>query len=125
MESIRREFVIDVLSRMRKPTGQRASEKTVMDNVNRVMMLSNSNLLQFINDPGLLFEKLQQKYHKAPSLLSSLRPAMIFYGNLTQDEKMRLNLQGDDESILDQYARFSSELTQKRKEQKSASNANA
>lgn len=117
METVTREFVTDVLSRMRKPTGQRASDKTVMDNVNRVMVLRNSGLLQFINDPTLLYGKLQEKYYKAPSLLSSLRPAMNFYGNLSSDEKNRLNLQGDADEILDQYTRFSSELTQKRKEQ--------
>ena len=48
MDAITRDFVQVVVSRMKRPSGMRAADKTVMDIVNRVMNVKRLDSLQYL-----------------------------------------------------------------------------
>ena len=118
MNEITRDFVQAVISRMKRPSGMRAADKTVVDIVNRVMNVKRLNLLRYLEHPDVLYEKILTKFEKAPTILNALRPAMIFYGNLTQDERQTLGLtRTDTDFVQERYHSLSSQVTALRKQQ--------
>ena len=118
MENITIEFVTDVLRRMKRPCGMPASDRTVMEIVKRVMNVKRLELLQYLDSPDVLYEKIVNKYEKAPTMLTILRPAMLFYGNLTQSEREDLGLiRPDTDAVQERYISLSSQVTALRKQQ--------
>ena len=115
-EQVTRDFVAEVMSRMKKPSGIPCNEKTMSYNVRRLMTLKNLNLLDLLVDPEALYATLADRYSSAASILTLFRPAGAFLGNLTEEEKHRLGLSFTADT-LQKYVRALTELTAKRKAQ--------
>jgi hypothetical protein len=112
-----RDFIKKVLMRMRKPSGLPTEDKTAEGYTIGVHRMQTLCLFHQMTDPDKLYEILKQKFDKAPTIITLLRSSMMFIGNLTQEERTRLNLEGDIPDILQRYRKYLTECTARRKVQ--------
>ena len=111
-----RQFVRSVFTRAQSSAGIGLVAKTIEDYTHRVMTLQKLGLIPQISDPDLLFDSLRKRYTKPTSLLTIMRPAMVFLTNLTEVERDKLHLQ----CSLNETARsFKTKVTQLNLENKS------
>jgi hypothetical protein len=93
-ETLNRQFVKTVLSRAKSCTGLGLEAKTIEDYTHRVMTLKKIGVWDQIADPELLLNTLTQRYSKPTSILTAMRPGIIFLQNLTDEERIQSGLGG-------------------------------
>jgi hypothetical protein len=106
VEALDRDFIMNVLRRMEKPSGMPVSESTVTNYTKRILTLKNRDLLRFLADPEALYATLKERSDVADNIIVGLRPAMSFFGRLTPDERAHLGVVGNPKSVLPIYARL-------------------
>ena len=124
-DQVTRPFVIEVLSRMKKPSGLSAEAKTVAQYTHRVMTLKNMGLANYLGEPDELYRQLQSKYDRFTSVVSLFRPSGAFAGNLTEDEMKELGFKRGAEEIRKQYSNLLTQATARRKMEADAKRSNA
>ena len=124
-EVVTRPFVADVLSRMTKTTGLKGEEKTVKNYVLRVMTIKKIGFAEKLLNPESLYEALKIKYGNAASIMTLLRPAAVFMGNLSNAEWMSISQNSPVEAVLKDYTEVLKKTTTWRKEQSLLKRVNA
>ena len=100
MDTLDRTFIKAVFERMEKPCGLPPDVKTVENYTKRLLALKNKNVLHLLGDPEALLKELKKSTRSAGTTIVGLRPAQIFFGRLTNEERSALGLNQNPSDVL-------------------------
>ena len=97
MDTISRDFIKDVFQRVKSSTGKPLGEKTLSNYTLRVLTLQKQGFISYLNNPDEMYEKLRQKYSNPSSMLTTIKPTVVFLSHLTEKERVDLKCAFSDE----------------------------